>query len=306
MDIMLDEKIIDEIKALTEEKRVLVKEPLSSHTTFKIGGNCDALVFVKSVNELKDVLSFLKKNEISYFVMGNGSNLLVSDNGYRGVIISLMQMNEIEIFGNRMHVGAGAKNGQIAQAAKDNSLTGYEALAGIPGSIGGGIYMNAGAYNSEMKDVVEFVEVLDKDLNTLAISDENMKFKYRSSIAKEKGYIITGAILRFLPGNKEEISASMAEYAGKRKEKQPLEYPSAGSTFKRPEGNFAGKLIEEAGLKGFSVGGAQVSEKHCGFVINKQNATADDVNKLICEIQKRVKENSGVDLEKEVILLGEF
>ena len=256
---------------------------------------------------LKKVLYYLQKTETDYFVLGNGTNLLVSDRGYDGVIIQIgSKMSDIQVEGNRLYVQAGALLSQAAKRAWEAGLTGMEFASGIPGSVGGGIVMNAGAYDGEMERIVERVTVLNEDGELMELDHDTMEFGYRSSIIKNRPFIVVEAVLKLEPGDKAAIKAKMDDFAVRRREKQPLEFPSAGSTFKRPEGNFAGKLIMDSGLRGYRIGGAQVSEKHCGFVINTGNATSEDISELMTEIQERVKEKFGVRLEPEVVRLGDF
>lgn len=284
---------------------VRVNEPMKNHTTFRIGGPADLFVTPHSEKELSDVLSFVRKEQIPYFIMGNGSNLLVSDEGFRGAVICLAPaMTDICVSGCKISALAGARLAAIASKAQQASLTGLEFAAGIPGTLGGACVMNAGAYGGEMKQVLTRVRCLDTDGRIKTYLPEQMELGYRSSAFMRDGLTVVSAEMTLQPGNKEEISARMADLRQRRQDKQPLDYPSAGSTFKRPEGYFAGKLIMDAGLRGFTVGGAQVSEKHCGFVINKGNATADDVRELIAEVRSRVKERFGVELQPEVRFLG--
>ena len=260
-----------------------------------------------STAELQKVIEICKEENLPFFVQGNGSNLLVSDRGYRGVVIQLgKNFSDMEVKDERILVKAGALLSKTAKEALDAGLAGMEAVSGIPGTIGGAVMMNAGAYGGEMKDIVESVTVLNQEGELLTLSMEEMKMGYRTSIVKEKGYIVVSAVLKLRRGQRQAIREQMEDYKERRVTKQPLDMPSAGSTFKRPEGYFAGKLIMDAGLRGFSVGGAQVSEKHCGFVVNKGDATAQDVLDLIHEVQRRVKEQFGVELEPEVRFLGEF
>ena len=287
---------------------ILYDEPMSKHTTFRVGGAADVFVRIASEEQLKVLIPELVKSEIPYYVIGKGSNLLVGDKGFRGVVIQLDEAFEkIKVNNNIVTACAGASMAKIAKTALQNSLTGFEFAAGIPGCVGGGVIMNAGAYGGEMKDVVSKVRVLCKDGNIKEYTNEAMSFGYRFSALKNKPeYIVLEVEIILEPGNEEEILAKMQDLAKRRKDKQPLEYPSAGSTFKRPEGYFAGKLIGDAGLSGYSVGDAEVSEKHNGFVINRGNATAADVRTLIETIQCKVYEQFGVNLEREVIYLGEF
>ena len=298
--------MVDISKYLPSE-RILEQEPMSRHTTFRAGGPAALFLEIASEEELGNIIRLLGKVNEPYELLGNGSNLLVSDKGYEGIILHLAKdYNRVTIKENSLYCEAGATLAAIARAALEQSLTGLEFAAGIPGSLGGAIVMNAGAYDGEMKQVVESVRLMAPDGTIVEKSCGEMHFSYRHSILKEEKYIVLGATLVLQEGKQEAIRERMDELAARRREKQPLEYPSAGSTFKRPEGYFAAKLIQDAGLRGFCHGDAQVSEKHCGFVINKGNASASDIHELIQEIQKRVKAASGVDLEPEVIMLGDF
>ena len=282
-------------------------EPMRKHTTFRIGGPADYYLCTHSAKEIQQVVEICREEKLPYFILGNGSNLLVSDNGYRGVVIRLWKnVSDIRTEGCLIHAKAGASLAKIAAEALDEGLTGMECAAGIPGTLGGAVVMNAGAYGGEMKDVLKEVLVMDAQGKIFRLQNEELKLGYRTSIVKEKDYIVLAAVLELKKGDKTEIRKCMEELRERRTEKQPLDMPSAGSTFKRPEGYFAGKLIMDAGLRGFSVGGAQISEKHCGFVVNKGGATAQDVLDLIKEVQKRVREKFGVELETEVKFLGEF
>lgn len=280
---------------------------MKDHTTFRVGGPAECFITVDSRKQLAKALSYLLLTGWDFFIVGNGSNLLVGDRGYRGVVIRLgAEFSGIEVSGEKMTVGAGALLGSAAKAALEAGLTGFEFAAGIPGTLGGAVRMNAGAYGGEMKQVVEYVEVMGMDGEILYLDNETMEFGYRTSAIKNRPYVVLGAQLKLKAGEKEKIAEIMRDLAQKRREKQPLEFPSAGSTFKRPEGYFAGKLIQDAGLSGKSVGGAQISEKHCGFVINRGDATAADVSQLIRETQQTVQDKFGVTLEPEVIFLGDF
>lgn len=292
---------------LLGEDQVYTEELMSRHTTFRIGGPADYFLVPKSYEQIEEILNICKKYELPFFIVGNGSNLLVSDRGYRGVIIQIFRnLNTIQVEGNNIRASAGALLSGVAVAAKNESLTGFEFAGGIPGTIGGAVVMNAGAYGGEMKDVLWEVTVLTKEGEIIKIPADRLEMGYRTSIIKKAGYIVLEAVLQLKKGNAEEISACMKELTEKRISKQPLEYPSAGSTFKRPEGYFAGKLIMDSGLRGYRVGGAQVSEKHCGFVINTGNACAEDVKKLMEDVIEKVQEKFGVKLEPEVKFLGEF
>ena len=287
--------------------RVLINEPMKKHTTFRIGGPADYFVIPVSWEEAELVISICKEFQTPYYIIGNGSNLLVSDQGYRGVIIQLYkEMSQVEVEGNVIRAQAGASLARIAGAALEAGLTGFEFAAGIPGTLGGACVMNAGAYGGEMKDILQKVTVLTPDGTVQTLSVEELELSYRHSIIPEKGYLVISAVLKLQPGNADEIQSIMDDLKEKRVSKQPLEYPSAGSTFKRPEGYFAGKLIQDAGLRGFRVGGAQVSEKHCGFIINRDQATSTDICQLMQQVSEIVYEKFGVRLEPEVKKIGEF
>lgn len=295
------------LTGLMDRERIKKDEPMKKHVTFRVGGNADYFVTVKNADEIAAVINLCKEEKVPYFIMGNGSNLLVGDKGIRGVVIQIAKdMNEIEVAGETITAMAGALLSKIAGAALNAGLTGLEFASGIPGTLGGAVVMNAGAYGGEMKDVLDMVRVLTPEGEILELGKDALKLGYRTSVVAEKNYIVLDARIVLKKDDKEKIREYMEDLKGRRTSKQPLEYPSAGSTFKRPEGYFAGKLIDDAGLRGFALGGAQVSEKHCGFVINKDNATALEIIKLIEEVQKRVKENSGVALETEVKKVGEF
>ena len=280
-------------------------EPLKNHTTFKIGGNCIALIEPREVSDIVETIKICRENSIKFFVIGNGSNLLVPDEGYNGVIIKLKsEFSTIQVKDEYLIVNSGAKLSEVYTVAYENSLTGFEFASGIPGTIGGAIYMNAGAYGGEMKDIVESVEVLDLDNFELReLKNEELEFSYRKSIIQRKNYIVTTIKLKLQKGNKEEINAVCEDLRERRNSKQPLNFGSAGSTFKRPEGHFASKLIEDAGLKGYHINDAWVSEKHSGFVVNKGNASYKEVMELIEYVQKVVFEKFGVKLETEVRIL---
>lgn len=297
----------DFLSGIVSSENVLTDEPMSKHTTFKVGGPAKAFVCVKTKEQLKELLKYIKKSEMPFFILGNGSNILVSDKGFDGIVLSLSSgFDQIRTEGTRIYAQAGVTMGRLSAEALTHSLTGLEFASGIPGTLGGGMVMNAGAYGGEFKDVTELVSVCDMDGNFMDISNEDMHFGYRTSIIKGRPLVVTDVVVNLKEGDKDEIKETMSNLAAKRMEKQPLEYPSAGSTFKRPEGYFAGKLISDAGLGGYSVGDAQVSEKHNGFIINRGNASAADIKKLIEHVRSTVFENSGVMLEPEVIFLGDF
>lgn len=297
----------DYIKTIIPRERILFHEPMSKYTTFRVGGEAECILVVQNEDELARLIPYLNRIEQEYFILGNGSNLLVGDKGYRGMVVKFgEEMEQIQVEGTRMTVKAGALLSKAAMTAKQHSLTGLEFAAGIPGSIGGGIVMNAGAYEGEMKQVVESVRVMDRDGQILTLDNDTMEFGYRTSIIKNRPFIVVEVVLQLAEGDQEKIAAKMEELAVLRRSKQPLEYASAGSTFKRPEGYYAGKLIMDAGMRGYRIGGAQVSDKHCGFIVNTGKATAADIKEVIEEVQERVKERFHVMLEPEIVFLGDF
>ncbi len=299
--------MIEKLVEILGEENVLPLEKLNKHTTFRVGGPSKALLLVNTIEELKTVYGMLKKAGEEFFVIGNGSNLLVSDEGYEGYVIKLSgEFTDICVEGTKLTAGSGAILSKVAVAARENSLTGLEFAHGIPGTVGGAMVMNAGAYDGEMSFVVESVEMLREDGTFKTYSLEEMEFGYRNSVMKKERLIALKTVFSLKAGNAEEIQAKMNDFNERRRSKQPLEFPSAGSTFKRPEGAFAGKLIQDSGLAGARVGGACVSTKHCGFVINDQSATASDIDSLMKLIIKKVKEDSGFVLEPEVIRIGRF
>ena len=296
-----------ELCSITGEKNILKDEPMSAHTTFRIGGPADYFAMPSSAEEIRRIVSLCIEQEVPYYIIGNGSNLLVGDKGFRGVIIQIFKnMRDIRTEGETVTAQAGALLSKVAAAAYDAGLTGFEFASGIPGTLGGAVRMNAGAYGGEMSQVLKSASVLTAEGEVLTIPVEEMKMGYRTSIVSRMDYVVLGAQLVLSRGSKEDIRAKMDELKEKRVSKQPLEFGSAGSTFKRPEGYFAGKLIEDAGLRGFRIGNAQVSEKHCGFVINRGGATAAEVAELMDHIIRRVEETSGVRLQPEVKKIGEF
>jgi len=303
----VEKGFLDKVCSIVGNDNVSVDEPMKKHTTFRIGGPADYYVTPHSGEEAAQVIKACREWKLPFYILGNGSNLLVSDKGFRGVIIQMFKnYSEVSVDGVCVTARAGALLSKIAKTALENNLTGLEFAAGIPGTLGGAVVMNAGAYGSEMKDVLEEVGVLSGEGEILRLKREELDLGYRTSVIARKGYIVLEAKMRLQEGKREAIASRMEELKEKRVSKQPLELPSAGSTFKRPEGNFAGKLIMEAGLRGFSVGDAQVSEKHCGFVVNKGGATALQVRELMQEVIRRVEETSGVTLEPEVKMLGEW
>lgn len=297
------------IKDIVSDKvDIIYNEEMSKHTSFKIGGEADIFVVVNSVEDLIQIKKYAKQNNIFTFIMGNGSNLLVSDSGIRGIVIKLgEEFKKISVEEAYITVGAACSINALAQAALENELTGFEWAFGIPGSVGGAVFMNAGAYGGSMSDVVTETTYLDENYNLCKIENDEHKFGYRKSVfkMKEVNGIILSTKLKLKKGDKKDIWEGMQKYINARIDKQPLNMPSAGSVFKRPDGYFAGKLIEDSGLKGFTIGGAQVSEKHAGFIVNLGDATSKDVKELIKYIQNKVKENYNVDLETEVLEVGE-
>lgn len=304
---MISQSVKEALQRFVPTENIKYGEMLKDHTTFRVGGEADAIVLIDSAEQLQRLLRYLPKVEIPYYILGNGSNVLVGDKGYRGIIIKLAEsMSRVTVCGNRVTAQAGASLAKVARVAMEHGLTGLEFAAGIPGTVGGGVIMNAGAYDGEMKMVVDEVTVINGEGELLTLDNATMEFGYRTSAIKDQKFVVTECTFLLQPGEKEEIKGKMDDFGARRREKQPLEYPSAGSTFKRPEGHFAGKLIMDAGLRGFTVGGAQVSEKHCGFVINTGAATAADIKCLMEQVQKEVYRQFSVRLEPEVIMLGEF
>lgn len=303
----MNEVFYQELKTVLNENQIRIEEPLAKHTTFKIGGPADFLVLPDHIEQIVNVVKLCIKEQIPYFVMGNGSNLLVSDSGFKGIIIKLdRDFAKVNISGNKVTAQAGILLSKLAAEVANQSFTGFEFASGIPGTLGGAVTMNAGAYGGEINQVITSATVLDAKGNVKTLNKEELKLGYRTSIIQEDDLIVLESTFEFEPGNKAEIQAYMDDLNERRRDKQPLEYPSAGSTFKRPEGYFAGKLIMDSGLRGYQVGEAQVSIKHCGFVINTGSATAKEVRTLIAEVIKVVEDKFGVVLEPEVKLLGEF
>ena len=304
---MVSSVMLEALRGFVTEENIHLREPMAAHTTFRVGGPADCLIELENAEQLQKVQRFLCQVGYPFCVIGNGSNLLVSDNGYQGIILQIGKgMSDIAVEGNIVRLASGASMAQAAAAALKNGLTGLEFASGIPGTVGGGVVMNAGAYGGELSQVVTEVQVLNKDGEFLTLDNETMEFGYRRSTIRRQPFIVTEVTLALTPGRQEDIRAKMEELAARRREKQPLEFPSAGSTFKRPEGHFAGELIMNAGLRGFQIGGARVSDKHCGFVINTGDALAADIMDVIREVQIRVKERFGVELEPEVVFLGDF
>ena len=310
---MITAGLLSELYNITSPDRVRQNEILAQHCSFRTGGPADLFIQVVSADELAETIDILAAYGCEAFLLGRGTNLLIGDRGFRGAVVTMCppaggesELSGVRAEGCLLTAGAGASLNKIAIAARDAGLAGFEFAAGIPGSLGGAVIMNAGAYGGEMKDVVRSVDVLYPGTGIRRLSAQELEFGYRTSRVKHERAIVLGAELELTPGDRDGISSRIADLAQRRREKQPLEFASAGSTFKRPEGYFAGKLIQDAGLKGFRVGDAQVSEKHAGFVINRGGASAAQIRQLIEEVQRIVLENSGVKLEREVIFLGDF
>lgn len=302
----MNDQFLTELQNVMGGSGIFTEEPMKKHTTFRVGGPADVLV-QPDETALAAILALCRQYHVPYSFIGNGSNLLVGDKGIRGVVIEMTDpMGNIEVDETKITAQAGAMLSKIANTAASNGLGGMEFAAGIPGSVGGAVVMNAGAYGGEMKDIIEKVYVLDENGAQLELDRDALDLGYRHSCIPEKKYIVTKVVLELVPRDEAEIRSEMKELNEKRAEKQPLQYPSAGSTFKRPEGYFAGKLIMDAGLRGYQVGGAQVSEKHCGFVINKGDATAADICQLMRDVSDKVQAQFGVVLEPEVKMIGEF
>lgn len=301
----LDMNFINELRKILGVENVAIDEPMKNHTSFKVGGPADVLVYPTNYDMITQVIKLCKESNVNYFILGNGSNLLVKDGGIRGVVIKFAKLNKITIDGDKIIAESGAKLNDVSAAALKSSLTGFEFACGIPGSIGGATTMNAGAYDGEMSKVLHSALVIDNKGEIRSLSKEELELSYRMSAILKYGYIVLQVTLKLVPGDKDKIKARIDELTQKRTDKQPLEYASAGSTFKRPEGYFAGKLIQDAGLKGFNVGAAEVSEKHSGFLINKGGASAKDVLELISLVQTKVHEKFGVELHTEVRIIGE-
>ncbi|APM40910.1 UDP-N-acetylmuramate dehydrogenase [Clostridium kluyveri] len=293
------------LREILDIEDIKIDEPMKEHTSFKVGGPVDILLTPKNFNQVVDVVKLCKKENMPYYIMGNGSNLLVKDGGIRGAMIKLVKLNKIQVKGNKIITESGVSLKDISTTALENCLTGFEFACGIPGSVGGAVTMNAGAYNGEISNVIESAKVICNSGEIIVLNREEMELGYRMSSILKNGYTILEVTFNLEKGDKENIMNRIEDLSRRRNEKQPLEYASAGSTFKRPQGHFAAKLIEDSGLKGESVGDAQVSEKHSGFIINKGNATAKDILTLISIVQDRVRQNFDIDLYTEVRIIGE-
>lgn len=294
------------LENILDKSRIKYNEPMKNHTTMKVGGNCDCLVLPESIEEIKNIITYAKENKIDYYVIGNGSNLLVIDEGVHALIIKITnKFAKVDVIGEEIIATSGASMPIVSINARKNSLTGFEFACGIPGTIGGGVRMNAGAYGGEIADIFVEATYLDTDGSIKNISKEKMNFGYRHTYFSDNPeLIILSAKFKLKKGSQEEIAKKMEENAVARRTKQPLEYPNFGSVFKRPEGYFVGKLVSDSGLRGYTIGGAQVSEKHTGFIVNKNNATCKDIVELIRYVQKSVYEKYGVHLKTEVVFIG--
>jgi UDP-N-acetylmuramate dehydrogenase len=291
--------------SIMKQEDVAIDEPMKKHTSFKVGGTADILVTPQSYQQVVDVIKLCNENQVPYYIVGKGSNLIVKDGGFRGIIIKLTKLDNIRVESDTIIVQCGADLSKVSEAALEGRLAGFEFACGIPGTVGGAVTMNAGAYDGEIKNVIQSALVVDKQGNLIDLNKEELELGYRMSAVQRHGYTVLEVTFKLKPGEYESIKARIDELTKKREDKQPLEYPSAGSTFKRPEGHFTGKLIEECSLKGYNIGGAQISEKHAGFIINKGDATAADILNLIAHIQGTVKGRFGVELHPEVRIIGE-
>jgi UDP-N-acetylmuramate dehydrogenase len=293
------------LSELLRAEDVVIDEPMKNHTSFKVGGPADILVCPNNYEQVVNIIKLCNENKIPFYILGKGSNLVVRDGGYRGVIIKLTKLNCITVNGEMIVVQCGADLYKVSEAALENSLTGFEFACGIPGTVGGAVTMNAGAYNGEISQVIYSALVVDKEGNLLSLDKEHLELGYRISAVQKYGYTVLEVTFKLIKGDYEKIKYRIDELTRRREDKQPLEYPSAGSTFKRPEGHFTGQLIEECNLKGYCIGGAEVSQKHAGFIINKSDATAKDVLCLIKYVQTTVKSKYDVELQPEIRIIGE-
>jgi UDP-N-acetylmuramate dehydrogenase len=301
----MKEQWINDLSKIVNPQDIKIDEPLKNYTMTKLGGNADIFVMPSTEEEATEVVKYSHINHVPIFLLGNGSNMVIRDGGIRGIVLNLSKLNQIHIDGTTVYAQSGALIKDVSKAAAAKSLTGLEFSCGIPGSIGGAMAMNAGAYGGEINDVIASCKVLTKTGEVLNLSKEQLELGYRKSIIAKNGYYVLSSIFKLKKGDQETIDATIADLTFKRESKQPLEYPSAGSVFKRPPGYFAGKLIQDSGMQGKGVGGAEVSTKHAGFIINKANATATDYIETIHMVQKAVKEKFNVDLETEVKIVGE-
>lgn len=299
------EKLKHELESIIDRNYIKYNEPMRNHTSFKVGGPADILLLPKTSKQVEDIVKLCIRYGMNFYIMGNGSNLIVRDGGYRGIIVKLTCLNNVSVEGEYLRADAGASLSFAAREALKYSLKGMEFASGIPGTVGGAVTMNAGAYGPEIKDIIDYAIVMDMEGNEFKLNRDELQLSYRHSIIQKKNYIVLQAVFKLEKGNYDEIKNRMDDLNRRREEKQPLNYPSAGSTFKRPAGYFTGKLIEDAGLKGMVNGGASISQKHAGFVINHDNASAKDVIGLITKVQRIIKEKYDVDLEPEVRIIGE-
>ncbi|WP_026908628.1 UDP-N-acetylmuramate dehydrogenase [Paucisalibacillus globulus] len=302
---MNNHHVYEKLINITSEQNVMVNEPLKNHTYTRLGGTADILVTPETYEQVRQIVKLANHEEVPFTLLGNGSNLIVKDGGIRGIVMNLNKLNEIRTEGKKVIAQSGARIIDTSRAALKQNLTGLEFACGIPGSVGGALYMNAGAYGGEIKDCLESAIVVDPNGDLLALNADELDLEYRRSNISDNGYIVLEGTFALKEGNFEEIKAVMDDLTFKRESKQPLEYPSCGSVFKRPPGYFAGKLIQDSGLQGAQIGGAQVSLKHAGFIVNKDNATADEYIQLIRHVQATVKDKFGVSLEREVRIIGE-
>ncbi len=301
----MKEQWVKDLSTIVNPQNVKIDEPLKNYTMTKLGGNADVFVMPSTEEEAAEVVRYAHLHKVSIFLLGNGSNMVIRDGGIRGIVLNLSNLNEIRIEGTTVYAQSGALIIDVSKAAAANSLTGLEFSCGIPGSIGGAMAMNAGAYGGEIKDVIVSCKVLTPTGDVLELTKDQLELDYRKSIIAKNGYYVLSSVFELQKGDKETIDATIADLTFKRQSKQPLEYPSAGSVFKRPPGYFAGKLIQDSGMQGKGVGDAEVSTKHAGFIINKRNATATDYIETIHMVQRAVKEKFGIDLETEVKIVGE-
>lgn len=302
---MISDIAFNQIKHIVGENCCLLNEPMKNHTSFKIGGLCDALVIPRSIQSLVNLMKFISLNNINYMIIGNGTNLLVGDKGIRGIVIKISDLNRMKVQDTNIIAEAGALISDVSTFALANNLSKMEFAVGIPGTLGGAVAMNAGAYDSEMKNIVIKTTCLDKNGNVVVVEGDDHQFSYRMSVIQKEGLIVLESVIHLVKANPEDIKAKMEEFQSKRTEKQPLEMPSGGSVFKRPEGYFVGKLVEDCGLRGYTIGEAQISLKHCGFIVNLGNASAENVIDLIEHIKTTVSAQHGVTLETEIRIVGE-
>ncbi|WP_255342647.1 UDP-N-acetylmuramate dehydrogenase [Paucisalibacillus sp. EB02] len=302
---MNNHHVYEKLNNITSEQNVMVNEPLKNHTYTRLGGRADLLVTPETYEQVMGIVKIANEEGVPFTLLGNGSNLIVKDGGIRGIVMNLNKLNEIKTDGTKVIAQSGARIIDTSREALKQNLTGLEFACGIPGSVGGALYMNAGAYGGEIKDCLESAIVIDRNGDLLTLNADELDLEYRRSNIPDKGYIVLEGTFALKEGNYEEIKAVMDDLTFKRESKQPLEYPSCGSVFKRPPGYFAGKLIQDSGLQGTQIGGAQVSLKHAGFIVNKDNATAEEYIRLIRHVQTTVKDKFGVSLEREVRIIGE-